>query len=1592
MKLNSSKIETKQLYIPYARRPKNIDEAIYARGKKVSKKVFDDYHNHPYFIPFVRRPKGITDDVYAKGKRVSKKVYEKHYDENTWGRIPYKGKRKKDMSEVDYNIGRRIKKDSKTYKKYLIQQGLSQPPQPPPVLPPPLPPKPSSRFYILSEDKLIDTNQMIPDYALKLREFLKTVITSEDSEVELSYLRINGKLFTHTFKVEGTINQVWKQRSTYFEWWTVDDRGENSYLTPWNLDYRDHGRSSELTVTIRELVKPDHTEQSYKRDVLGTHQVFNCLISPIKATIETDLQNIQIDINQCTQKTKRHTLQKRRSEKTKLIKVADELLEKYGIHGVPEKDLQSVANSLCMTITVKNLRNQDENVAIFDRANSKGSCWGAMKFVNTEIDHVEVITMHDTVIYGKHSKETQEEFCLQIKNQDEMQDILSKCKIAFESDNSKLYHYMETRNKIITVIGTCHRSYKFVPKYAEWRNEFIDNNESNFIDAKGNSVNYKSLGINTKDELSSNVARMGYHVTSGFDFNYDRKAVYYCVDDNDNITHITLEVEDTNTTPVSNGEVLLNGSMTKKLEYDGPLILEALMDAFPDTEFIPFRHFDQEKAYTQFKKAPIYQAFPQNLSEHGLLHEVDDVEEFLQLNVGMYKASSVDFTDVNITLRSVIYKMYFGVPEEDMHKRVIDDPKKVLTSAEWLYFISVGADVDLEWGAWGPIVEFEFGKDSHAKTESGTPFYSHFSGGLAAVYEEMGVNVPCNTQEMAAKQSKRGDKVYWNSVTKVATIQVKVDNVTHNTHLSAFINGYQRLNTLNQISKSGAKYDDVIRVVMDGIYIKSSSRFKAVDTFRPEPKQLKGSTASEMISSNNLSVDTSEWVSVKNAYWKLSAISGAGGDGKTTGTIRELKKQFTRVGFTAQAKELVSSKQVELGLDPDLCHTWHHLIGIGTDKKAVVKYPTVLFADECGQISQSIKEQLINALPHTKIVFAGDFDPKYQKTYQLEAITSNKGGSCRQDSMMNLEGMEHIENKNKDHEFDKNFRCTDKELWGDLGDLRKMQRDMWEQNFTDSKMTTAWMRKKLQSRTRTKSRLNRDYKPSDLIVTSRKSCKTCDNGLDHAVTKKPCTAFCAQHTRALDQHGKDKRWVCTKNGIDGVNGQIKIGGEKPGANWELRHASTINSVQGRTVEEGRALYIDPRKLFTNSHVYTMMSRVKSYDQLRMIHFNEEKVTTVPHTIHDRAIAELRKRLLSGDKGQFSDLDFDNVVIEYPVTGVPRRVDLMLLKNLHPVHAIEVHSTNPVTKEKAEDLAKAGISFTEVHATDIIGEKPITCVEEIDMDAIKGHVPQPKHEDATNKLLSRIEDGKITTNYERKYKGIGRLYPEGMGLTYINKRFRNLAASKLYTDVDMENAHPMIMSQYAVKHGIANETIGFYCKNREEVLSTIQNDLDCERDDAKRAVLKVLYGGGVDERCGLLQKFKDDTDQIAQHLNEHEPKYLEYVSKRYVCANKIKRASLSVWAQTIESQLLMSMYEYATDNGLTVGALIFDGMLIKNHRLIDDDMLRGMEHHVSSKTGYTIKLAIKPFDKIPDTHESDWFDDFNDDDCESGGHLPFLVVE
>jgi hypothetical protein len=130
--------------------------------------------------------------------------------------------------------------------------------------------------------------------------------------------------------------------------------------------------------------------------------------------------------------------------------------------------------------------------------------------------------------------------------------------------------------------------------------------------------------------------------------------------------------------------------------------------------------------------------------------------------------------------------------------------------------------------------------------------------------------------------------------------------------------------------------------------------------------------------------------------------------------------------------------------------------------------------------------------------------------------------------------------------------------------------------------------------------------------------------------------------------------------------------------------------------------------------------------------------------------------------------------------------------------------------------------------------------------------------------------------------------------------------------------------------------------------------------------------------------------IADHVSAEYPEFLSYVKRRFISKGKIKRCILSLWAQTRESELLLHMYHYAIDHGFEIGALIYDGFLIRKHPNANDELLRRMEEYTFNKSNYHIKLAFKEFDTTDE--ELPLFDDQDDiNDCVSDV-LSFLSIE
>ena len=61
------------------------------------------------------------------------------------------------------------------------------------------------------------------------------------------------------------------------------------------------------------------------------------------------------------------------------------------------------------------------------------------------------------------------------------------------------------------------------------------------------------------------------------------------------------------------------------------------------------------------------------------------------------------------------------------------------------------------------------------------------------------------------------------------------ENINHKAHIGSFIYSYQRINLFNQLFQF--KYDNIIRVVMDGIFFNSETP-KIINKFREKPAEL----------------------------------------------------------------------------------------------------------------------------------------------------------------------------------------------------------------------------------------------------------------------------------------------------------------------------------------------------------------------------------------------------------------------------------------------------------------------------------------------------------------------------------------------------------------------------------------------------------------------------------------------------------------------------------------------------------------------------------------------------------------------------------
>jgi hypothetical protein len=228
----------------------------------------------------------------------------------------------------------------------------------------------------------------------------------------------------------------------------------------------------------------------------------------------------------------------------------------------------------------------------------------------------------------------------------------------------------------------------------------------------------------------------------------------------------------------------------------------------------------------------------------------------------------------------------------------------------------------------------------------------------------------------------------------------------------------------------------------------------------------------------------------------------------------------------------------------------------------------------------------------------------------------------------------------------------------------------------------------------------------------------------------------------------------------------------------------------------------------------------------------------------------------------------------------------------------------------------------------------------------------------------IEDAMI----EHKKKGMGRSNPK-LGLFLIRREIRQTLVKNIYVDIDMENAHVVMLQQICAKNDIPTPMLDDYVKNREAHLKSVMEVYQCTRDVAKRVFLVAMYCGNFvikdEDEPDFYKDLIKETRGIAKLVAAANPDIVAFVANKnnateYDYISNKNGKVMSHFLQEIEHQCLNEMFLYCTKKGYIVDnncSLQADGIMIpaKNY---DEKILKNLNKHIKKTIGLDIVFTQK----------------------------------
>lgn len=256
---------------------------------------------------------------------------------------------------------------------------------------------------------------------------------------------------------------------------------------------------------------------------------------------------------------------------------------------------------------------------------------------------------------------------------------------------------------------------------------------------------------------------------------------------------------------------------------------------------------------------------------------------------------------------------------------------------------------------------------------------------------------------------------------------------------------------------------------------------------------------------------------------------------------------------------------------------------------------------------------------------------------------------------------------------------------------------------------------------------------------------------------------------------------------------------------------------------------------------------------------------------------------------------------------------------------------------------------------------------------------------------KINGNNIRVIYDLKqdYKkfGAGRLYCEkGLSLQAFERDIRGALAQKYYHDLDVENAHPTILLKMCDDNGWRADKLKYYVENREQVLKDIQDNYNKDREQAKKLMNSLLYlnVAPLHDTYTFLCEFRQEMYQVCKNIWDANHDINRVVSKKKKNDTFDKKlASCASWViSTQEDIVLINIHNYLISKERLLDVFIYDGCLVRklpNEDSLPNELITGCVEYVKEKTGYDIKLKVKPLTTTLELGDEPVNEDVVDDD-------------